>query len=63
MEYASEKSRGMFAIRIRGAGSRLVILLYVPEPNEGHVHVSTLSDSLPVFYCSTALTSFAGERF
>ena len=53
----------MYAIRTRGASSRLVILPYVPEPNEGHVHVSTLSDSLPVFYCSTALTSFAGERF
>ena len=31
----------MYTLRIRGAGSRLVILLYVPEPNEGHLHVST----------------------
>ena len=31
----------MYAIRTRGASSRLVILPYVPEPNEGHMHVST----------------------
>ena len=53
----------MYTLRIRGAGSRLVILLYVPEPNEGHVHVATMEWLCIYILLFPALTSFAGERF
>jgi len=53
----------MYTSRIRGAGSRLVILLYVPEPNEGHLHVSTMDGLCIYILLFPALTSFAGERF
>jgi len=52
------------AVRTRGSG--LVILgfcLYVPESKEGHMHLSTLSDSLLLYSVVRTLTSFAGERF
>ena len=48
--------------RIRGAGSRLVILLYVPEPSEGHVHVSTDGVTLYLYSIVPRPDQFCGRE-
>jgi len=52
----------MYTLRIRGAGSRLVILLYVPEPNEGHLHVSTDGVTLYLYSIVPRPDQFCGRE-